>query len=102
MSEKDTSRRAVAIQYTEGSAPEVVAKGFGDLADEILAVAKEYGVLIHEDEQLVSFLASLDLGQQIPEHLYRIIAELIAFSYVLQGKFPAGWEIPPGYLDVRA
>jgi flagellar biosynthesis protein len=36
-------------------------------------------------------LANLDLGQEIPEQLYHVIAELISFSYVLQGKFPESW-----------
>jgi len=31
------------------------------------------------------------LGQEIPDQLYHVIAELIAFSYVLQGKFPDSW-----------
>ena len=62
-----------------------------DLADEIIAVAKQNGVMIHEDQYLSEFLTTLDLGQEIPEQLYYVIAELIAFSYVLQGKFPDSW-----------
>ncbi|ABG41764.1 FlhB domain protein [Paraglaciecola sp. T6c] len=93
---KDNSkaRSAVALKHHEGdkkNAPQVVAKGFGDLADEIITLAKESGVLIHEDPYLSEFLASLDLGQEIPEELYHVIAELISFSYVLQGKFPESW-----------
>jgi flagellar biosynthesis protein len=37
-------------------------------------------------------LSTLDLGQDIPESLYFVIAELLAYSYVLQGKIPPGWE----------
>ena len=86
-----TAKSAVALKHNEGdnkNAPQVVAKG---LADEIIALAKQSGVLIHEDPYLSEFLASLDLGQEIPEELYHVIAELISFSYVLQGKFPESW-----------
>ena len=74
-----------------GVAPTIIAKGFGDLADEIIALAKQNGVLVHEDPYLSDFLATLDLGQEIPDQLYHVIAELISFSYVLQGKFPDSW-----------
>lgn len=89
---KSKPKSAVGLKYEKGSAPQVVAKGFGDLADDILELARESGVLIHEDPQLSEFLARLDLGQEIPEELYHVIAELIAFSYVLQGKFPDSWK----------
>jgi flagellar biosynthesis protein len=49
-------------------------------------------VMIHEDPYLSDLLARMDLGQEIPEKLYHVIAELIAFSYVLQGKFPESWS----------
>lgn len=90
---KKPNKSAVGIQYQEGnkSAPKVIAKGYGDLAEEIIALARQNGVLVHEDPYLSEFLATLDLGQEIPEQLYHVIAELIAFSYVLQGKFPESW-----------
>lgn len=90
---KQKNKSAVGIKYQEGKseAPKVIAKGFGDLAEEIIQVAKQNGVLIHEDPYLSDFLARLDLGQEIPEQLYHVIAELIAFSYVLQGQFPESW-----------
>jgi len=84
-------KRAVGLKYNEGGAPQVVSKGFGELADQIIALAKENGVLVHEDPELNAFLTRLDLGQEIPPELYYVIAELIAFSYVMQGKFPESW-----------
>lgn len=94
MTEKPKSKSAVALKYQQGevsSAPTVIAKGFGELAQEIVDLARQNGVLVHEDPYLSDFLATLDLGQEIPDQLYHIIAELIAFSYVLQGKFPDSW-----------
>tara|TARA_R110000868_G_scaffold119893_5_gene318123 strand:- start:4557 stop:4901 length:345 start_codon:yes stop_codon:yes gene_type:complete len=92
-------KSAVALKYQQGNqdgatsdgAPTIIAKGFGDLAQEIIALARQNGVLVHEDPYLSDFLATLDLGQEIPDQLYHVIAELIAFSYVLQGKFPDSW-----------
>ncbi len=91
----DKNKRAIGLKYGntgDKQAPKVIAKGFGDLADEIITLAKESGVLIHEDPHLSEVLATLDLGQEIPETLYYVIAELIAYSYVLQGKMPKGWQ----------
>lgn len=101
---KPKQKSAVGIKYNQdseagissgeaptGGAPTIIAKGFGDLADEIITLARQNGVLIHEDPYLSDFLATLDLGQEIPEQLYHVIAELISFSYVLQGKFPDSW-----------
>lgn len=86
------NKSAVGLKYDGNAAPKVIAKGHGDLAEEIIECAKEHGVLVHEDEQLTKLLAQLDLGDDIPKQLYVIIAELIAFSYVLQGKFPENWN----------
>lgn len=94
MTNKTKNKSAVALKYQQGEAsttPTVIAKGFGELAQEIVDLAKQNGVLVHEDPYLSDFLATLDLGQEIPDQLYHIIAELIAFSYVLQGKFPDSW-----------
>ena len=92
----DKNKRASGLKYSpsqdKSAAPSVVAKGFGELAEEIIQVAREEGILIHEDAALSETLATLDLGQEIPEALYYIIAELIAYSYVLQGKVPDSWK----------
>ncbi|GAA0855899.1 EscU/YscU/HrcU family type III secretion system export apparatus switch protein [Aliiglaciecola litoralis] len=103
MANKKT-KSAVGIKYQDGSknAPKVVAKGFGDLAEEIIKLAEQSGVLVHEDPYLSEFLARLDLGQEIPEQLYHVIAELIAFSYVLQGKFPESWAQTHNKLSTKA
>lgn len=103
-SKKPKQKSAVGIKYqpsnqdgssndeaSSGSAPTIIAKGFGDLAEEIVTLARQNGVLVHEDPYLSDFLATLDLGQEIPDQLYHVIAELISFSYVLQGKFPDSW-----------
>ncbi|MNP76198.1 hypothetical protein D3C76_1733980 [compost metagenome] len=49
---------------------------------------------IYENAELVRLLARLELGDSIPEELYRTIAEIIAFAWNLKGKFPAGQDAP--------
>ena len=76
-------RRAVALRYDTSSdqAPRVVATGSGHLAERILEIARASGVAVHEDADLVQTLSALDLGMEIPEALYRAVAEVLAFVY---------------------
>ena len=80
--------KAVALLYDEVNAPVVCAKGDGSIADEIIQLANEHGIALYENKELVEALSHLELGQEIPEVLYRLIAEIIAFAYYLQGKAP--------------
>ena len=92
---------AVALAYDGKNAPQIVAKGHGELAQDIIATAKEHGVLVHEDEELSKLLKQMELGDQIPKELYLLVAELIAFSYVLQGKFPDNWQNIHERIDLK-
>lgn len=82
--------KAVALTYDGSHAPVVSATGESALAEEILRIAREHDVPIYENSDLVDILARLELGSEIPELLYRAIAEIIAFVYMLKGKTPAG------------
>tara|TARA_R110002095_G_scaffold183294_1_gene160489 strand:- start:1623 stop:1931 length:309 start_codon:yes stop_codon:yes gene_type:complete len=77
-------RNAVALTYDKQRAPYLSAKGKGLVAEEIIRIAAEHGILIHEDPALVEMLSLLQLGQDIPESLYKAIAEVIAFAYSLR------------------
>lgn len=85
---KEQKPIAIALQYDGKNAPKVTAKGMGSLAEEIIKVAREHGIEIHEEQQLVEILAEIDLGEEIPENLYRAVAEIIAYVYMLTGKIP--------------
>lgn len=87
---KTSPRQAIALTYDGQSAPILSAKGDDELAEAILAIAREYEVPIYENAELVSLLARLELGDAIPEQLYRCIAEIIAFAWYLKGKSPNG------------
>lgn len=97
----EEQQRLIALKYDGKTAPKVVAKGFGTLAEELLAIAEENDLLIHKDKELSRFLQQLDVGQEIPKELYVVIAELIAFAYVLQGKFPDKWRNIHGRVETK-
>lgn len=77
------SVRAVALRYDEGGprAPQVVAKGIGDVAERLLEVAAKAGVPVREDADLVELLSACHLGDEIPEELYAVVAELLTWLY---------------------
>lgn len=88
-----TSREAIALVYDGGEqAPTITAKGEGDLAQQIIDLAMQYEVPIYENAELARMLARMELGDQIPEALYRTIAEIIAFAWYLKGKCPPGFH----------
>ena len=85
-------QQAIALRYDGEKSPYIAAKGYDKLAQHIIEQVKQQGGLIHQDPVLAQYLNSFDLGDHIPEELYLIIAELIAFSWYLNGKTPPGWE----------
>lgn len=85
MKKPEPTQLAVALAYSGGkSAPQVVAKGRGLLADAIIERAKSAGVYVHESPELVSLLMQVDLDQHIPPELYFAVAELLAWIYRLE------------------
>ena len=84
---------AVALAYSEtDSAPRMVAKGRGLIAQAIIERAHQHGVYVHESRELVALLMQLDLDQRIPPELYRAVAELLAWVYRLEQQQPASTQ----------
>ncbi len=79
---------AIALFYDQKQAPQVIAKGEGVVAQEIITMGKKYGVHLHEDPALMEQLSDLEIGDKIPPQLFFIIAEIIAYVYHLEGKQP--------------
>ncbi len=84
-------RSAAALVYDPaddgsqaGSAPRVVAKGYGLVADMIVQRAKEAGLYVHEAPEMVSLLMQVDLDSRIPPKLYQAVAELLAWLHRLE------------------
>ena len=83
---------AVAIRYApnEMPAPLVVAKGKNYLALRIRERAIRHQVPIMENPPLAQALyKSAEIGQEIPAHLYRAVAEVLAYIYrLMNGRLP--------------
>lgn len=86
MSEDATKPRslAVALHYEKGTteAPRVIAKGRGLIAERIVALAEEHGVVIEANPVLAEALSAVELDATIPLELYESIAVVI--GYVLR------------------
>ncbi|KSV60694.1 flagellar biosynthesis protein FlhB [Acetivibrio ethanolgignens] len=80
---------AVAIKYdkNKSSAPVVIAKGADYLAQKIKETAREYDIEIVENKPLARMLYyNVDLDAEIPQELYQMVAEILAYVYRLKGK----------------
>jgi FlhB-like protein len=86
MSDDPHRKLAVALEYEKGSreAPRVVAKGYGEIAERIIAVARENDTVIDANGPLAQALAGVELDETIPIELYEAVAEVIGF--VLRAK----------------
>ncbi|MBM15732.1 MAG: flagellar biosynthesis protein FlhB [Nitrospina sp.] len=82
-------KSAVSLQYKKGinRAPRVTAKGQGCIADNIIKLAKERNIPVREDRDLVNLLSEVDVGNEVPESLYKVVAELLAWVYQLNKDF---------------
>lgn len=83
-------KSAVSLQYNKGknAAPKVTAKGQGWVAEKIIKMAQENNIPIREDKDLLHLLSEIDVGQEVPESLYKVVAELLAWVYQLNQNFP--------------
>lgn len=79
---------AVALEYEVGSrdAPRVTAKGYGEIAEQIIAAAREHDIVIESNPHLAEALSGLELDESIPLELYEAVAEVIGFVLRASGK----------------
>ena len=80
---KKQLKKAVALRYDRehDSAPAVIGKGAGLMAEKIIALAREHGIPIHPDSDLVEVLSRLNINENIPPDTYIMVAEILAFIY---------------------
>ncbi len=80
---KNQKPKAVALGYEieKDVAPKVLAKGEGEMALQIIKIAKEHGVEIREDSNLVEILSALELDEFIPLEAYATVAEILRYIY---------------------
>ncbi len=86
--------KAVALLYDkeQSDAPRVVASGRGVIARKIIETAREAGIHIQEDPDLVEILSKVPVGKDIPVELYQTIAEILSFVYQVNDKFKDKYE----------
>lgn len=79
---------AVALEYDieTREAPRVTAKGYGAIAEQIIALAEEHGVVIESNAHLAEALSGVELDESIPIELYEAVAEVIAFVLRASGR----------------
>ena len=87
-SEETKLDKAVALLYDRetSDAPRVVASGRGVIARRIIETAREAGIHIQEDPDLVEILSKVPVGKDIPVELYQTIAEILSFVYQVNDK----------------
>ena len=86
---------AVALKWDGKTTPRITAKGEDDLAQRIIDLAEEAGVTRYPDPELAPVLAQIPVGDEIPDALFRAVAEVIAFAYWVSGKLPDEWPKSP-------
>jgi flagellar biosynthesis protein len=81
--EKREKEKAVALRYDEHkeSAPRVIAKGEGYIAQKIKQIARENNIPVHQDDTLIELLAQVDIDYEIPPELYAAVAEVLCWIY---------------------
>ncbi len=80
---------ALAIKYDSMTmtAPQVVAKGAGLIAERIKSIAMENSIPVVENKELAQNLYKLvDIGEEIPAQFFQAVAEVLAYVYGLKGK----------------
>ena len=77
--------KAVALRYDpeKGGAPKIVASGQGEIATRIMELARDSGVVVTQDTELLEFLAQVPIGSEVPAELFQAVAEVLAFVYRL-------------------
>jgi len=81
---------AIAVEYDKVTAPRVTGIGKGDTAERMVEIARHHGVPLVENPQLAAALSRLPLDQEIPERLYRAVAEVLSYILRTSGKLGAG------------
>ncbi len=89
--------QAVALRWLpeQEPAPRLMAKGAGDMAEKIIAIAKANNIPVREDKDLVQILSWLDTGEEIPSEVHTVIAEILIFIYWTSKRYQDVFETGP-------
>lgn len=85
---KPDNRKAVALEYSGGEgAPAIVAMARGILVEMLLEIAEEYSIPVYRDADLAEALDGMKVGDEVPEGLFRAVAEVFAYCYRVNARF---------------
>lgn len=88
-------QRATALRYEHGEhAPKVTATGRGHVAERIIEAARAAGVPVRSDPALAEALGALEIDADVPEAMWRAVAETLAWAYQVDAR--AGGPKPSG------
>ena len=81
-------QKAAALRYDKEkeNAPRVIAKGEGQTAENIIKIAELHNLPIKKDEDLMELLSKVELDKEVPEALYKAVAEVFSFVYRVTNK----------------
>ena len=81
-------QKAAALRYdtSKENAPRVVAKGDGKTAENIIKIAELNNLPIKKDEDLIELLSKVELDKEVPDALYKAVAEVFSFVYKITHK----------------
>lgn len=79
---------AIALSHDidSGTAPTVVAKGYGDLAEKILDLAFRNDVKVRTDPDLAQILEVVEVDCEIPMEAFSAVAEILTYVYRANGR----------------
>ena len=102
MKRNESINTAVALSWDGDGAPRVSAKGHGEVAQHIRAIAEQHDIPISDDPELVEILATVDIGAEVPPVMFAAVAEVIAFAYSLRQHLPDEISVRLAASDPRA
>lgn len=90
--ENEDTREAAALKYDadKDRVPRIIALGKGYLAQRMVKEAEQNRVQVVREDKVSHVLHHLSVGDEIPESLYRVVAEILVFVYRMDGKIGPG------------
>jgi len=81
-------QKAVALRYDKEreNAPRVLAKGEGETANNIIKIAQLHKLPIKKDADLIELLSKVEIDKEVPQELYKAVAELFSYIYKISNK----------------
>lgn len=77
--------KAVALKYDEVSKmPQVLCSGLGEIARQIVRLAEQHDIPLHEDPELTELLAKIPPGAQVSKECLEAVAAVLCFLYAVE------------------